>query len=84
MDKATASGFRIYKISQILKRFAGTFRRPQTLKLGGVRQLLFCLHLVCIIYLLGIFGIKFSQVDSDLGKFSLMDTVGRCSYVLMI
>ena len=29
-------GFRIYKIWQILKRFAGTFRRAQTLKLGGV------------------------------------------------
>ena len=29
-------GFRIYRIWQILKRFAGTFRRAQTLKLGGV------------------------------------------------
>ena len=35
MDKATL-GFRIYKIWQILKHFAGTFRRAQTLKLGGV------------------------------------------------
>ena len=29
-------GFRIPKIWQILKRFTGTFRRAQTLKLGGV------------------------------------------------
>ena len=29
-------GFHIYKIWQILKRFAGTFRRAQTLKWGGV------------------------------------------------
>ena len=36
MEKATL-GFRIYKIWQILKRFAGTFRRAQTLKLGGVQ-----------------------------------------------
>ena len=35
MEKATL-GFCIYKIWQILKRFAGTFRRAQTLKLGGV------------------------------------------------
>ena len=35
MEKATL-GFRIYKIWQILKRFAGTFRQAQTLKLGGV------------------------------------------------
>ena len=35
MKKATL-GFRIYKIWQILKRFAGTFRGAQTLKLGGV------------------------------------------------
>ena len=35
MEKATL-GFRIYIIWQILKRFAGTFRRAQTLKLGGV------------------------------------------------
>ena len=36
MGKATL-GFRIvYKIWQILKRLAGTFRRAQTLKLGGV------------------------------------------------
>ena len=35
MDKATL-GFRIYKIWQILNRFAGTFHRAQTLKLGGV------------------------------------------------
>ena len=34
MEKATL-GFRIYKIWRILKRFAGTFRRAQTLKLGG-------------------------------------------------
>ena len=26
----------LYKMWQILKRFAGTFRRAQTLKLGGV------------------------------------------------
>ena len=37
MEKATL-GFRIYKIWQILKRFAGTFCRAQTLKLGGVYQ----------------------------------------------
>ena len=35
MEKATL-GFRVYKIWQILKRFAGTFCRAQTLKLGGV------------------------------------------------
>ena len=36
MEKATL-GFRVvYKIWQILKRFTGTFRRAQTLKLGGV------------------------------------------------
>ena len=35
MVKATL-GFRVYKIWQILKRFAGTFRQAQTLKLGGV------------------------------------------------
>ena len=35
MEKATL-GFHIYKIWQILKRFAGTFCRAQTLKLGGV------------------------------------------------
>ena len=35
MEKATM-GFCIYKIWQILKRFAGTFRRAQTLELGGV------------------------------------------------
>ena len=35
MEKATL-GFCIYKIGQILKRFAGRFRRAQTLKLGGV------------------------------------------------
>ena len=35
MEKA-ALGFCIYKIWQILKRFAGTFRQTQTLKLGGV------------------------------------------------
>ena len=34
-EKATL-GFRKYKIWQILKRFAGTFRRVQTLKLEGV------------------------------------------------
>ena len=28
--------FRIYKICQILKRFAGTFRQAETLKLRGV------------------------------------------------
>ena len=35
MEKATLA-FLIYKIRQILKRCAGTFRRAQTLKLGGV------------------------------------------------
>ena len=35
MDKATL-GFHIYKIWQIFKRFAGTFRQAQTLKFGGV------------------------------------------------
>ena len=35
MEKETL-GFRIYKIWQILKHFAGTFRQAQTLKLGGV------------------------------------------------
>ena len=35
MDKATL-GFHMYKIWEILKRFTGTFRRAQTLKLGGV------------------------------------------------
>ena len=34
-EKATL-GFRIYKIWQILQRFAGTFCRARTLKLGGV------------------------------------------------
>ena len=34
-EKATL-GFRIYKIWQILKRFAGTFRQAQTLKLGRI------------------------------------------------
>ena len=35
MEKATLC-YRIYKIWQILKRFAGTFRQAQNLKLGGV------------------------------------------------
>ena len=35
MEKATL-GFCIYKIWQILKRFAGTFHPAQTLKFGGV------------------------------------------------
>ena len=35
MEKATL-GFCIYEIWQILKRFAGTFHRAQTLKFGGV------------------------------------------------
>ena len=35
MEKAIL-GFHIYKIWQILKHFAGNFRRAQTLKLGGV------------------------------------------------
>ena len=39
MDKATL-GFRMYKIWQIWKRFAGTFRRAQTLKLGRVISLI--------------------------------------------
>ena len=34
--KNTTLGFHIYKIWQILKRFAGPLRRAQTLKLGGV------------------------------------------------
>ena len=34
-EKATL-GFRIYKIWQILKHFAGTFHQAQTLKLGEV------------------------------------------------
>ena len=34
--KKTTLCFHIYKIWQILKRFAGTFHRAQTLKLGGV------------------------------------------------
>ena len=34
-EKATL-GFRIHKIWQILKRFAGTFRQVQILKLGRV------------------------------------------------
>ena len=34
-EKAT-SGFHMYKIWQILTRFAGIFRQAQTLKLGGV------------------------------------------------
>ena len=38
MEKSTL-GFHIYKIWQILKRFAGTFRRAQSLKLGGVIEL---------------------------------------------
>ena len=29
-------GFSVYKMWQILKRFARTFRQAQTLKLGGV------------------------------------------------
>ena len=32
-------GFRIPKIWQILKHFAGTFRQAQTLKLRGVSRL---------------------------------------------
>ena len=35
MEKATL-GFRIYEIWQILKHYAGNFRRAHTLKLGGV------------------------------------------------
>ena len=37
MEKATL-GFRIYKIGQIFKHFAGTFHRAQTLKLGEVSE----------------------------------------------
>ena len=37
MEKAIL-GFRIYKIWQILKHFAGTFCQAQTLKLGGVQH----------------------------------------------
>ena len=40
MEKANL-GFLIDKTWHILKRFAGTFRRAQTVKLGGV-----CLHLI--------------------------------------
>ena len=40
MEKATLD-FRIHKIWQILKRFAGTFCRAQTLKLGGVIYVIF-------------------------------------------
>ena len=40
MEKATL-GFRIYKIWQILKHFAGTFHRAQTMKFGGVQRLYF-------------------------------------------
>ena len=36
MEKATLS-FRVYKIWQILNRFARTFHQAQTLKMGGVR-----------------------------------------------
>ena len=32
------TGFRVYKLWQILKCFAGTFRRAQTSKLGGVER----------------------------------------------
>ena len=32
----------VYKVWQILKRFAGTFRRAQTLKLGGVSRHVDC------------------------------------------
>ena len=32
----TTLGVRIYEIGKILKRFAGTFHRAQSLKLGGV------------------------------------------------
>ena len=35
MEKATLA-FRVYRIWQILKCFAGTFRQAQALKLGGV------------------------------------------------
>ena len=35
MENATL-GFRTYKLWQISKRFVGTFRQAQTLKLGGV------------------------------------------------
>ena len=49
MKKATL-GFRTYKIWLILKRFTGTFRRAQTLKLGGV---MICLidygHKICLV-----------------------------------
>ena len=38
IERATL-GFCMYKIWQILKRFAGTFHRAQTLKLGGVHSL---------------------------------------------
>ena len=37
MEKATLD-FRTYKMWQILKYFAGTFRRAQTLKLGRVNR----------------------------------------------
>ena len=35
MEKATLGSCVLYKIWQILKRFAGTFRRAQTRKLPG-------------------------------------------------
>ena len=36
MEKATL-GFRMHKILQILKRFAGTFHRAEAQNLGGVK-----------------------------------------------
>ena len=45
MEKATL-GFCIYKIWQILKRFAGTFRQAQTLKLGGVITECLLIHMM--------------------------------------
>ena len=59
MEKATL-GFLIYKI-WFLKCFAGTFRRAQTLKLGGVVYLsmLFQVFYMCYIHsTLGILPLK--------------------------
>ena len=52
MEKATL-GFRVYKIWQILKGFAGTFRQAQTLKLGGVMCCVI-IQFLLIIWLKGI------------------------------
>ena len=48
-------GFHIYKIWQILKRFAGTFRGAQTLKLGGVKYIRIFKIIMGTVPLLGIY-----------------------------